>query len=71
VTLCLDTNAYAAFKRGHEQIKSLLEAAEEVVVPTNDAWIAATAMDVGARILSLDTHFARIPAVICIPVDPV
>ena len=34
MTLCLDTNAYAAFKRGHKQITDLLEAADEVVVPT-------------------------------------
>jgi tRNA(fMet)-specific endonuclease VapC len=34
MTLCLDTNAYAAFKRGHPQIQSLLEAADEIVVPT-------------------------------------
>jgi predicted nucleic acid-binding protein len=32
--LCIDTSAYAAFKRGHKQIQDLLEAADEVVVPT-------------------------------------
>jgi len=131
VNLCLDTNAYAAFKRGHAQIHRLLEDAEEIVVPTivlgelyagfamgsreqanlreleeflrkpgvtvaqvsqpvaerygglvktlraigipiptNDLWIAATAMEAGARILSFDDHFAQVPAVLCIPLDP-
>jgi tRNA(fMet)-specific endonuclease VapC len=30
----MDTSAYAALKRGHGQIRGLLEAADEVVVPT-------------------------------------
>lgn len=34
MTLCIDTNAYAAFKRGHRQIVGLLEAADELLVPT-------------------------------------
>lgn len=131
MTICLDTNAYGAFKRGHAQIQGLLEEAEEVFVPvivlgelyagfaigtrertnlreleeflrkpgvtiaetsqavaerygglvktlraigmpipTNDVWIAATAMEAGARVVSLDDHFARIPAVVCVPIDP-
>ncbi len=130
MTLCLDTSAYAAFKRGHPQIQALLEAADEVVVPTivlgelyagfasgsreganlkelgsflhlpgvsivpvsdrvaerygtlmttlrklgtplptNDVWIASVAIDTGARMLSLDERFQRIPAVISIPLD--
>jgi tRNA(fMet)-specific endonuclease VapC len=130
VTLCIDTNAYAAFKRGHKQIQELLEAADEIVVPTivlgelyagfasgsresvnllelrsflqmpgitiapvservaerygtlikalrklgtplptNDVWIASIAIETGARILSLHSHFHRIPAVISIPLD--
>jgi predicted nucleic acid-binding protein len=131
VTLCIDTNAYTAFKRGHKQIQALLEAADEVVVPTivlgelyagfaigsrertnlkelgsflqmpgiiiapvservaerygtlirtlksqgmpmptNDVWIASTALETGARLLSLDVHFQRIPAVVYVPLDP-
>jgi tRNA(fMet)-specific endonuclease VapC len=131
MTLCIDTNAYTAFKRGHRQIQELLEAADEVVVPTivlgelysgfamgsresanirelgsflqkpgitiapvsegvaerygmlmkalttmgmliptNDVWIASISMETGARILSLDAHFHRIPAVVTVPLDP-
>ena len=131
MTLCIDTNAYAAFKRGHKQIQELLEAADEVLIPTivlgelyagfaigsresanlrelgsflhtpgvtiapvservaerygslmrtlktqgmpipiNDVWIASIALETSARILSLDPHFQRIPAVVSVPLDP-
>ena len=131
MTLCIDTNAYAAFKRGHKQIQELLEAADEILVPTivlgelyagfaigsrenanlrelarflhtpgiaiapvsemvaerygtlmrtlktlgmpiptNDVWIASIALETGARLLSLDAHFHRIPAVVYVPLDP-
>ena len=30
-------------------------------IPQNDIWIAACAMDVGATLISSDTHFAKIP----------
>jgi predicted nucleic acid-binding protein len=33
-------------------------------VPTNDVWIAASAMQLGLRILTTDAHFQRIPQVI-------
>lgn len=33
-------------------------------VPTNDLWIAASAMQLGLRILTTDAHFQRIPQVI-------
>ena len=33
-------------------------------VPTNDLWIAATAVQHGLRLLTLDAHFLRIPQVI-------
>jgi predicted nucleic acid-binding protein len=40
-------------------------------VPTNDVWIASTALETGARLLSLDAaRFLRIPAVIHVPFDP-
>lgn len=34
-------------------------------VPTNDIWIAATAMEHGLTVLTLDQHFNRIPQVVC------
>jgi tRNA(fMet)-specific endonuclease VapC len=131
MTLCIDTNAYTAFKRGHKQIQELLETADEVIVPaivlgelyagfaigtresanirelgsflhktgvaiapvservaerygilmrdlrlqgmpipTNDVWIASIALETGARILSFDAHFSKIPAVVNVPLDP-
>ena len=33
-------------------------------LPTNDIWIAATAMELGARLLSYDSHFSNIPGLI-------
>ena len=30
-------------------------------IPTNDLWIAACALEAGARILSLDAHFEKVP----------
>jgi predicted nucleic acid-binding protein len=33
-------------------------------IPTNDIWIAATAMQLGLAVLTTDLHFSRIPQVI-------
>lgn len=33
-------------------------------LPTNDIWIAATALETGSRILSLDSHFKDIPGIL-------
>jgi predicted nucleic acid-binding protein len=33
-------------------------------IPTNDIWIAATAMQLGLEILTTDAHFARVPQVL-------
>jgi len=33
-------------------------------LPTNDIWIAATTMELGARLLTYDTHFRHIPGLI-------
>jgi tRNA(fMet)-specific endonuclease VapC len=125
VKLCMDTNAYSAFKKGDQHVTELLEQADEIVIstvvlgelyagfmlgslerknmrelrefldrpgvcvtpisdeialryasivrtlrssgmpiPTNDIWIAATALENGARLLSLDGHFSKIPTLI-------
>lgn len=32
-------------------------------IPTNDIWIAATAMQWGLRVLTSDQHFARLPQI--------
>jgi tRNA(fMet)-specific endonuclease VapC len=34
-------------------------------IPTNDAWIAATAMEHGLTVVTTDTHFSRIPQILC------
>jgi predicted nucleic acid-binding protein len=34
-------------------------------IPTNDLWIAATAMEHGLTVVTLDRHFARIPQILC------
>lgn len=33
-------------------------------IPTNDIWIAATALETGARLVSYDPHFDHIPGLI-------
>lgn len=32
-------------------------------IPTNDVWIAAHAIETGAKLISFDTHFSKIPGV--------
>jgi tRNA(fMet)-specific endonuclease VapC len=34
-------------------------------IPANDLWIAATAMEHGLTVVTLDRHFARIPQILC------
>ena len=121
----LDTSAYSAFMRGHEDLKLALQRADRIVltpivlgelsagfragtrrkkneaelrqflssprvdivsvdaetaeryavilhalrkagtpIPTNDIWIAASAMQHGLRLLTTDLHYNRIPQVI-------
>ncbi|MGH8245038.1 MAG: type II toxin-antitoxin system VapC family toxin [Gammaproteobacteria bacterium] len=33
-------------------------------IPVNDLWIAATAMEVGARLLTTDAHFRDVPQIL-------
>ena len=39
-------------------------------ISTNDIWIAAQAMDVGADLLSSDTHFSAVDGLAWIPFSP-
>ena len=32
-------------------------------IPTNDVWIAASAMQLGLRVVTTDSHFERVPQV--------
>lgn len=34
-------------------------------IPTNDLWIAASAMEHGLTVVTLDKHFAYIPQILC------
>lgn len=34
-------------------------------IPTNDLWIAASAMEHGLTIVTLDSHFSTIPQILC------
>lgn len=122
--VCLDTSAYSAFRRGHEDVMDVLQRAEDIVlntvvlgellagfrsgrrdqenrkqldsflrsprvktvglddetalryseiivylrtqgkpIPTNDVWIAASAMQFGLQVLTTDPHFDRVPQV--------
>jgi predicted nucleic acid-binding protein len=33
-------------------------------IPTNDIWIAATAMEYGLRVLTTDSHYQKIPQIL-------
>jgi tRNA(fMet)-specific endonuclease VapC len=35
-------------------------------IPTNDVWIAATALETGSRLVTYDSHFADIPGLLII-----
>lgn len=39
-------------------------------VPTNDLWIAASVMQHGLRLLTLDTHFRKIPQILADVLPP-
>ncbi len=39
-------------------------------IPTNDIWIAASAMELGAAVLTTDAHFRSIPQVLAVVLDP-
>jgi hypothetical protein len=39
-------------------------------IPTNDIWIAASAMELGAAVLTTDAHFRRISHILVIFHDP-
>jgi predicted nucleic acid-binding protein len=125
--ICIDTNAYSAFKRGNPEIILLFETARTIVVPvvtlgelyagfhigtqqkrnvkelqefldqngieikspdqdlaerygiivselrrngtpipSNDIWIAATALETGSRLVSYDKHFEVVPGLVII-----
>lgn len=122
--LLLDTSAYSAFMRGHEEIRAMVRANEEIFlnaivvgelkagfvrggrrkknedelrrflmsprvslldvgeetaeryavilnslwragtpIPTNDIWIAASAMEYGLRVVTTDEHYDKIPQI--------
>jgi predicted nucleic acid-binding protein len=126
----LDTSAYSAFLRGHEELKLALQRADRIVltpvvlgelgagfragarlkkneaelrrflasprvevvpidaetaeryavilhglrqagtpIPTNDIWIAASAMQHGLRVLTTDVHYTRMPQIIVGRID--
>ena len=62
VTVIPPTKAVA--ERYGELIRVLREAGTPL--PTNDIWIAATALETGSRILSMDGHFSIIPGVLAV-----
>jgi predicted nucleic acid-binding protein len=33
-------------------------------IPTNDIWIAATALEHGGRVVAYDDHFGRVPGLL-------
>ena len=41
------------------------------MIPTNDIWIAASAMQYGLTVVTCDAHFRRVPQIICDYFKPV
>jgi len=41
-----------------------------IPIPTNDLWIAATALETGARVMSFDSHFDSVPGVFVVRPQP-
>jgi len=39
-------------------------------IPTTDIWIAAAAIDAGGRLVTFDDHFARVPGLDCLVLEP-
>ena len=127
MNICIDTNAYSAFKRGNPSVVTLFEIATTIIIPTviigelhagfyigsqtrrnitelqdfldqngmelkapdydiaerygiivsdlrkkgtpiptNDIWIAATALETGSRLITYDNHFDLIPGLIIV-----
>jgi predicted nucleic acid-binding protein len=82
--IIVDTSAYSAFMRGHDEVTTALREAESIAlnpdedtadryalivdslrsagtpIPTNDIWIAASAMQHGLGVLTTDDHFGRV-----------
>jgi hypothetical protein len=76
----LETSAYAAPMKGDGQWAWVLAHASSVFVPAivlgklqrrpiprNDVWIAASALENGCRLLTLDAHFREIPVLVLEP----
>ncbi len=69
----LDTSAYSIFMRGHPEVKLSLQRAgfmrgkhrkkknSGTPIPTNDIWIAASAMQHGLRVLTADVYYQSVP----------
>ncbi len=55
-------------ERYGQLIRSLQE--RGTPLPTHDVWIAAVALDWGARLLTFDTHFDRVPGIMVLPPQP-
>lgn len=63
LTLCPVTDEIA--QRYGALVKTL--SAQGTPLPTDDIWIAATAIETGSRLLAFDEHFARIPGILIEP----
>lgn len=65
-TTVIETTASVAKRYG--SILSSLRAAG-TPIPTNDIWIAATALDSGGRLLTFDQHFRKVPWIDSVVLD--
>ena len=64
----LDTNGYAAFRKGVPEAVSIVRHApfigfNTIVLPTNDMWIAASALQHGLAVFTYDDHFRHVQGI--------
>lgn len=58
--VCLDTSAYSAFKRGDDDVRSYLERADRILVPT-------VVLGELSAVLTRDRHFSCVPILPLLP----
>jgi predicted nucleic acid-binding protein len=66
--ILIDTNAYAAFKRGDAEAVRIIQNASTLAkgqpIPTNALWIAASALQHGLAVFTYDGHFGFVDGVV-------
>ena len=70
--ILLDTNAYSALMRGHDEVADRVRRAEQVVFSTVVAGelLLGFRLEAGAELLSFDAHFGAIDGLAWVALSP-